>query len=508
MKNIILLLCIAGTASCFAQAPAIEWQKSFGGAYDDIPYTIQQTSDGGYIAAGSSTSFDGDVTGNHGLSDYWVIKISASGSLQWQKSLGGSGNDYANSVQQTSDGGYIVAGVSNSNDGDVTGNHGGNDFWVVKLSATGSIQWQKSLGGTFNEIANSVIQTSDGGYIVAGNSISNDGDVSGNHGLDDYWVVKLSASGSIQWQKSYGGAGNDVAYSISQTSDGGFIVAGGSTDNGGDVTGNHGGYDYWIVKLSTLGIIQWQKSFGGTMGDRAQSVRQTADGGYIVGGYCGSANGDVTGNHGGDDCWVVKLTALGVMEWQKSLGGTGDDLAFSVQQTSDGGYVAGGYSTSADGDVSMCHGKEDFWIVKLDPSGSLQWEKPMGGTSWDDGFVAVQTADGGYAMAGYSNSADGDVTVNHGNADFWIVKLKSQVSVNSVKNDPSISVIPNPTSGNISIKGAGTVNIKAYNTLGRQIKEATNTDHISLAEFHAGMYFIRVYNDKGEMILTDKVMKQ
>ena len=173
-------------------APAIEWQKSLGGTNDENAYSIQQTADGGYIAAGYSKSSNGDVTGNHGFYDYWVVKLDGAGNIQWQKCLGGTSYDQAFSIQQTADGGYVVAGWSYSNDGDVTGNHGGDDYWVVKLDTAGIIQWQKSLGGTNDDYAQSIQQTADWGYVIAGGSGSNDGDVTGNHGGADYWIVKLA----------------------------------------------------------------------------------------------------------------------------------------------------------------------------------------------------------------------------------------------------------------------------------------------------------------------------
>src|ERR1043165_357284 len=200
MKNtvraLLFLLVFAGANSLQAQVPSIQWQKSFGGTGTDYAASIQQTTDCGYIVAGQSYSIDGDLTINHGLNDYWIVKLDTAGSLEWQTDLGGSDYDLANSIQQTSDGGYVVAGYSKSNDNDVSGNHGLNDFWVVKLDMNGSLSWQKSLGGSGVDMAHSIQQTSDGGYIVAGISNSNDNDVSGNHGDFDYWVVKLDVDGN------------------------------------------------------------------------------------------------------------------------------------------------------------------------------------------------------------------------------------------------------------------------------------------------------------------------
>src|SRR5690606_22749186 len=202
---------------------------------------------------------DGDVTGNHGSGDYWVVKISQTGSLVWQKSFGGSDGDYANSIKQTEDGGYIIAGTSYSNDGDVTESYGNGDYWIIKISETGNIEWQKSFGGSGEDIANE-IQVVAGGYIVIGGTESTDGDVSGNHGNVDYWIIKLSESGDLQWQKAMGGSSFDEGLSIAQTNDKGFILAGGSNSNNGDVTGNHGEQDYWIVKLEPdpLDIVEFK----------------------------------------------------------------------------------------------------------------------------------------------------------------------------------------------------------------------------------------------------------
>ena len=272
---LFLLLCCARTMA--QNGSSILWQKCLGGSEYDVAKSIQQTTDGGYIVAGYSSSNNGDVSGNHGNHDYWIVKLDSSANIQWQKSLGGTADDDAQSIQQTIDGGYIVAGSSKSNDGDVSGNHGYGDYWIVKLDFSGNIEWQKSLGGSGGDYAYSVQQTSDRGYIVAGTSSSNDGDVSGNHGSWDYWIVKLDSTASIQWQKSLGGTDDEYGYSIHQTSDDGFIVAGSSESNDGDVSGNHAYSDYWIVKLDFSGSFEWQKSLGGSSSDVATSIQQSID---------------------------------------------------------------------------------------------------------------------------------------------------------------------------------------------------------------------------------------
>jgi len=406
-----------------AQAPSIEWQRCLGGTNTDIAQSIQQTSDGGFIVAGGTESNDGDVSGNHGAYDYWVVKLNSSGDIEWQKCLGGTDWDKAYSIQQTSDGGFIVSGYIGSNDGDVSGNHGYDDAWVVKLNSSGDIEWQKCLGGTDNDFANSIQQSNDGGFIVAGFKESNESDMSGNHGAIDALVVKLNSSGDIEWQKCLGGTDYDSAHSIQQISDGGFIVAGRTRSNNGDVSGNHGACDAWVVKLNSSGDIEWQKCLGGTDNDYANSIQQTSDGGFIVAGGTHSNDGDVSGNHGRDDAWVVKLNSTGDIEWQKCLGGTDNDFANSIQQSSDGGFIVAGETKSNDGDVSGNHGVYDYWVVKLNSSGDIEWQKCLGGTDYDYAYSIHQTSDGGFIVAGNTASNDGDVSGNHGASDAWVVKL-------------------------------------------------------------------------------------
>jgi len=424
-KNILTTLFFCFSFFLAICQPTIQWQKSLGGTSFDGALSILQTNDGGYIVAGRSSSIDIDVSSNYGSYDFWVVKLNNIGAIEWQKSLGGTNFDGATSIQQTNDGGYIVAGVSYSNDGQVSGNHGGCDFWVIKLTNIGIIEWQKSLAGSDYDQANSIKQTNDGGYIVAGTSFSYDGDVSGNHGLDDFWVVKLSSIGTIEWQKNLGGTDGEAAFSIHETNDGGYMVAGASNSNDGDVSGNHGNSDLWVVKLNNTGTILWQKSLGGLGYESLGSIQQTNEGGYIVAGYSDSNDGDVSGNHGGLDYWIVKLTNEGAIEWQKSLGGSGDDFAYSIKQSNDGGYIVAGQSLSNDGDVSDNHGSVDYWVVKLTSIGAIEWQKSLGGTGAEHTFSVQQTTDGGYIVAGRSDSNDGDVSGNHGSFDYWVVKLNT-----------------------------------------------------------------------------------
>ncbi len=494
-------------------APTIQWQKSVGGSRDDYANSVQQTADGGYIIGGYSPEID---------YDYWVVKFDSSGTVQWQKSFGGSDVDIVNSIRQTTDGGYIVAGYSNSNDGDVSGHHGTTnnyDYWVVKLDSSGAIQWQKSLGGTDSERADSVQQTADGGYIVAGYSASTDGDVSGHHGnigYPDYWIVKLDSIGTIQWEKSLGGSGSDIAYSIQQTTDGGYIVSGFNASIDGDVTGHHGNIndtDYWIVKLDNSGAIQWQKSLGGSNSEYPYSIQQTTDGGYIVAGSSDSSDGDVSGHHGttdNNDFWVVKLDSAGVIQWQKSLGGNSNEYAFSVHQTTDGGYIVAGSSYSTDGDVSGHHGTEynfDYWVVKLSSSGNIQWEKALGGSNSDSALSIQQTTDGGYVVVGFSSSTDGDVGGNHGSSDLWIVKLSEEGLATQEGQTIKINIYPNPVKDILNFSEEVS-NVIITDVSGKLVKKVPiSTKSLKVSNLTKGHYIITATTKSGQTA-TKKMIKE
>jgi hypothetical protein len=442
-------------------------------------------------------------------------------SIQWQKCLGGTNAEIARSIQQTLDGGYIVSGYTASNNGDVSGNHGATDFWVVKLDAKGNLQWQKCLGGTNFDDATSIQQTLDGGYIVSGYTNSNNGDVSGNHGSTDFWVVKLDTIGNLQWQKCLGGTNSDEATSIKQTSNGGFIIAGQTISNDGDVSGNHGGSDFWFIKLNSLGVIQWQKCLGGTHSDNARSTQQTSDGGFIVVGATFSNDGDVSGHHGNWDFWVVKLDTTGNLQWQKCLGGTDADNATSIQQTTDGGYIVSGYTASNDGDVSGNQGNHDFWELKLDAIGNLQWQKCLGGTDADYAYSIQQTLDGGYILSGYTPSNNGDVTGNHGGVDTWVVKLSS-IST-GMYDDHSINqratVYPNPASDNLVIDcgtnytGLNGYSIRITNLLGQTVYNSPVTAQITNIQLSPptwvnGTYVVQFVHPNGTVVDTKRIIIQ
>jgi hypothetical protein len=420
-----ILFFYAPQTSAQIATPIIAWEHNYGGSGFEYLYSVQNTPDGGYIAVGGSTSNDGDVGANYSnSSDYWLLKLDVLGNIEWKKNYGGANNDAATSVQITPDGGYIVAGYSDSNNtGDVGASNGSSDYWLLKLDALGNIQWQHNYGGTANDTGNFVELTPDGGYIVTGYSSSNDGDVGGNNGMIDGWLLKLDAFGNIQWEHNYGGSQNDFINVVRATPDGGYIGAGMSWSNNGDVGGNNGMSDYWLLKLDALGNIQWEKNYGGSSEEEIYAIQVTPEGGYIVAGYSGSSDGDAGGNNGSADYWLLKLDALGNIEWEQNYGGSDYDHAYSVQVTPDSGYIAAGYSQSNNGDVGGNNGSADYWLLKLDALGNIQWEQNYGGSN-DDFAICVEGApDKGYILAGDSNSDNGDVGGNNGIIDYWLLKL-------------------------------------------------------------------------------------
>ncbi|QMU31032.1 T9SS type A sorting domain-containing protein [Adhaeribacter radiodurans] len=473
----ILLLNLTCIVATYAQNKI--WDKTIGGKSEDQLTVVRQTKDGGYILGGwSKSGINGNkTTAKKGGSDYWIVKLKADGTKAWDKTFGGNKDDLLTSLQQTNDGGYILGGYSFSGkSGDKSEANRDNknniefltgDYWIVKLNANGNKLWDKTIGGDSRDELQLIRQTSDGGYIVGGTSLSNkSGDKSENTigtkdtDTGDYWVVKLKADGTKAWDNTIGGSRGDKLSSVQQTNDGGYLVGGSSeSDISGDKTednkeaANFNSSDYWIVKLTSNGKKAWDKTLGGENNDELRSLQQTNDGGYILG---GSSNSDKSGdktqarkggiNSGGDptrDYWVVKINGAGSKVWDKTLGGGNDDYLRAIQQTKDGGYILGGYSDSdISGDKSekfkrseTFYDPNDFWVVKLNATGSKVWDKTLGGNAGDYLSSLQQTIDGNYILGGSSNSSKsndktqaklGECTSTVCTSDYWVVKIDNR----------------------------------------------------------------------------------
>ncbi|MFI5218782.1 MAG: T9SS type A sorting domain-containing protein [Bacteroidia bacterium] len=534
MKKLFLLLVSFHLLFIRGFSQNIQWQNTIGGGNHDGLNSISQTSDGGYICGGGSISnISGDKTENClGQHDYWVVKIDISGNIQWQNTIGGSGYDVITSISQTSDGGYICGGRSNSNISvDKTENClGGFDYWVIKLDMLGDIQWQNTIGGGGFDYLSAIIQTSDDGYICGGYSGSNiSGDkTENNSGYDDYWVIKLDSLGNIQWQNTIGGDSWEVLTSISLTIDGGYVCGGFSgSDISGDKTENClGDFDYWVVKLDMFGSIQWQNTIGGGGADYLYSIKQTNDGGYILGGYSHSGiSGDKTENNrdttlATPDYWVIKLDSTGNIQWQKTIGGGNTDQLYSISETIDGKYICGGYSTSnISGDkTENCLGGHDYWIIKLDANANIQWQNTIGGDTTDWATSVGITSDGGYIIGGHSTSnVSGDKTENsNGGSDYWIVKINdttiTTTTQTTIQNPQSaITIFPSPANkySVISYQFAVGDEIRITDVLGKILFTKTITRKCSMFNVQcsmltSGMYFVTVSGEKGR--ITQKIV--
>jgi len=358
----------------------IAFNNTYGGNYQDWGNSVQQTSDGGYIITGLTDSF------GNGDSDVWLIKTNSQGIEEWNHTFGGSNSERGNSVQQTSDGGYIITGLTDS-----FGN-GDYDFWLIKTNSQGVEEWNQTFGGSSRDWSDSVKETSDGGFIITGYTRS-----FGN-GNSDVWLIKTNSQGIEEWNHTFGGSGHDLGSSVKETSDGGFIITG-STDSHGN-----GLNDIWLIKTNSQGIEEWNQTFGGPQDDRGYSVQETTDSGFIITGYT-----DSFGN-GSYDFWLIKTNSQGIEEWNQTFGGFHSDLGFSVQQITDGGFVLTGYT------MSFGNGDSDVWLIKTNSQGIEEWNHTFGGNTRDSGLSVKETSDGGFIITGSTDS------YGNGESDFWLIK--------------------------------------------------------------------------------------
>ena len=347
----------------------IEWQRSAGGTGYESARDIAQTADGGFIVLGETNSSDGDVVAGHGgTKDIWLLKLSAAGNIEWQKRYGGSGFDIGNHIEIMSDGSYLIAGTTSSNDGDINGNHSTGTFTdavLMKIAASGAMQWSKCFGGSKNDELLD-FRIINGKIFTAGYANSIDGDIPPSQKNYDSWLLALDADGNKIFSKVYGGSQNDVAYTMTVGNDNSLTLAGYTTSNDGDVSGAKGSQDFWALNPSLEGNINWQRVAGGTDAEYANTIITDKDGGYLLGGLSYSNDGDVTASKGEGDYWMVKLDAAGKMLWQRSFGGSGNDNLHSIiQNVANNEVYLAGDSDSGDGDFSNAMGDVDFGVIKL-----------------------------------------------------------------------------------------------------------------------------------------------
>lgn len=502
--NLLAALLLSSTVA-FGQAPAIQWENNYGGTNVDNATSVRQTPDGGYIVAGYTNSDNGDVVGHKSGEDFWVLKLSSTGSVTWKKIYGGNNDDRCYAVQPTSDGGYILAGTSNSNNGDFTGAKGGFDAVVMKLDANGNKSFVAHYGGSDDDAFYSIVQTTEGGYIAAGDSKSDDINGTSSKGGYDVLAVKMTATGTKTFEKLYGGSATDRAYAVDQLSSGQFIIAGETDSNNGNVSGNKGGFDFYVLRIKANGSINFTRTIGGTSNDQAYGVEALAKNAYAVIGKTESNNGDVPDNAGGDDYFVVSVKGDGSFKFAKTYGGETSDIGRSIHKTSDGGFILCGETESDNADVSNHKGSDDYWVVKIAGNGNINWQKTLGGADADRGTSAAPTADGGFIIAGASESDNGDVSDNNGNADYWIVKLNGsqKVGEDELAAASAIRLYPNPAKSTVTLDGlTESATVIAYSISGMQVGQfeaSSSTLTLDVAHWKAGYYVIRIVNLDGSL---------
>ena len=466
------------TAAAFAQPDSL-WSRTFGGSGEDVCYSVLQAADGGYILAGSTTSYGA------GGCDFWLVKTDANGALLWSRTFGGFYDDGCLSATPTSDGGYLLAGYTCSSDAAESA-----DSWIVKTNANGDSLWSRTYGRYIPESFHSVAQTFDGGYIFAGNV--------GFYTDTDFWLVKTDSNGDTLWCQTYGGDLPDYGTSVIQTSDSNFILAGYSYSFG------YGWLpDLWVLKIDSDGDTLWNRYFVSTFYELGYCAAATSDSGCIIGGYRGYYNPGQS--------WLVKMDTNGSQLWTRSFGGSGEEWCNAVQPTPDSGYILVGYSESLGGEFQT----GDFWVIKTDANGDGLWSRTLGGSEQDECHAVVQTSDSGFVLAGYTKS------FGEGDADFWMIKLGESDSAKPLENPlPAEHTLyqnyPNPfnpsTQISFDLTKANHLSLKVFDLLGREI--ATLVDDIRPAGNHSvtfdgsklpsGIYFSRL--QAGEFVATKKMV--
>ncbi len=484
MREKLILFLLLFNCSLTCKAQSMQWQRAFGGSGDDIGNSVICLDSGELVVCGLSASNDGDIYFHnipYVLNDVLVLKSDSNGNIYWNNCYGGTSGDDGIQIIPTKESNFFIGANTNSTNGDVTGIHNhGQDFWLAKLNSQNLIIWENCFGSFNQEYIHSVIQTKDSGFVALGETYGNDGDVNGNHGLGhtDIWVVKVDKNGTLLWQVCLGSWTFDAAGSLVETSDNGILVVGSAiTGQGGSVQCSSSilGENVWIVKLDSSGNQLWDRCYGGLANDEGEKVVLSPNGGYYVLGYASSGTGDVSGYIGTVDFWLLRLDDSGNLLWQKCFGGTGFDIPHSIALAPNGDIIMCGSTDSFDGQAASNHGGDDVFIVRADSSGNYLWSHCYGGSDSDIGYSVAVATDGSPIFTGFTESNDGDVSGNHGGRDLWLVKLNEiPISIYEIENPISelkVSIVNNQL--NIVIQSAisDTYKLVLYDLDGKELME-------------------------------------
>jgi hypothetical protein len=430
VKGIVLYLFVQFIIhTSFGQSPSVLWQKSLGGSFYDKAVSIIELEDGGYIVAGHSQSSNFDLSMNHGGYDWWIVRLSNDGYIIWQKSLGGSNDEYLRKIIKTPDGNILCIGDTQSNNGDVTHYIDQIDFWVAKVDLSANLIWEKCYGGVNIDIGNSVCSTDDGNFLIAGSTESQFPYILNNHGLSDFLLIKIDPKGNEIWQKTYGGSGNESCKSIKKCSNGDYILIGNSTSIDGDLSNNYGEQDVWMLKIDNEGLVQWQQNFGGSKDDFINNFTEDHEGNFVIIGETYSFDFDAIENHSGNgarDFFILKVSTQDQKIWNHCYGGSGDEYARGIIESNSNEYVVVGEAYSNDGQATNNIGSADIWIIKLDSNiGEIIWQKKFGSEGHEEPNDLILSFDNNFLFVGNTHPIQNfiDVTQHYGDDDFWMVKL-------------------------------------------------------------------------------------
>ncbi|MCR5860903.1 T9SS type A sorting domain-containing protein [Flavobacterium sp. J372] len=507
-KYFVQLLFLFITALCYAQAPQVLWDKYFGGQGGEA-ISIEKTADGGFIIAGTAQNAHEDAVNFVNGPDVFVVKVNANFDKEWSYCYGGQYYESPSKIIQTSDGGYAFA---------ATKSIAGASFnvWVVKLNTAGQVSWEYNFGGSNEDWASDIVETASGDLVVSGWSRSSNGDVLLNKGLGDYWILRLNQNGIKQQSFTYGGTDDDNATSLVVNPDGTMIVAGETFSENNNVTCRNPSTcesDFWLIKLSETGIILWAKCFGSVYSgtnffNRPEAIIRTNDNGYMIVGY--GRDNSVQNSFGGFDFWAIKIDDNGNLQWKKNYGGQGDDRAYSVRQTIDGGYVIAGSSWSNDGQVlvdfasTYLSSLQNGWVIKVDGNGNLEWQKAIGGDfSVDYLNDLVEISDGEFAAIGRPGLESNNHTANSAGRRFWIVRLSQNAMSTNTPGLKSLSVYPVPVGNTLHIdSGQEVKKVSVCDISGRNIftVSAQNITEISTVNLMPGIYNVIIDTDTGAAV--------
>ena len=551
-----------------------KWSRTYGGSLSETFNAVLPLGDSGFILVGSAASADGDLTSNYGIGDCWVVRMDTTGNILWQKNYGGSGYDRADDIIFMPQGGFVIVGSTRSVDVDVSFNHGESDVWVFGIDDAGNLLWEKSFGGSDSDNGRSVLATGDSVLMIFASTKSMDGDVEENHGNTDYWLIQYNINGdSIVWEKTYGDEESDAGVDMISSRDGGYLMAGNSRTGENGIK-NNGENDYRIIEVDEFGNLVWDHSFGGTMDEIVTDILTASGEGYLLSGYAYSNDGDVEGNHGGRDMWIVKLNESGKLIWQYALGGMYHDVANGATVCPDGGYRITGSAVSKDGNVEgHLEKKIDTWTVKLCEDHFIkelanicedeqfEWEGELYSETgtYEKSFVNRCGFDSirqlKLVVNGYPDNfeIEGEVTpyigkaveytvpLIYNNVYHWFVENGTVVdtpafnkiriawglggsgtlkavaessggcesdtaileitiigeSIDEMSNVPSI-VYPNPTTGEITVKGFGLLKVDVFSMEGilidtQQGIPGLNEVRLLIAKQPAGIYYLKIY---------------